>query len=513
MLPLDDIGRLLVKAAERHGSCTALICLDRTLSFSELNDLADRFARGLRDLGIKPGERVTLWLENGWRWVVAYFGLFKAGAVANPVNLLLTPDEVDFIIANCGARAVVGDSSKLRSLSANSELLRIFTDLEYPDGLHRDGARSFNQLIKSDLLDRSTLDSLGEETTGDRIAAVCYTSGTTGRPKGAVLTHRNILHNVAMTSLMHGRCKDDVIVSALPCTHVYGNVVMNGAIGNGSTLVLFPKFEARAVLNAIEEHRCTLLEGVPTMYYYLLRERLEQRVLSSLRMCTVGGQAIPESTIAEVERRFGCPLIELWGMTEMAGLGTTHPHTGPYRHGSIGIGLPFVETKIVPLDHETDCAPGTIGELMVRGPVVMKGYWRDEAATAKAITSDRWLHTGDVASVDADGFIRIVDRLSDMILTAGYNVYPAEIERVVASHPAVAMVAVCRLPDTLKGEIAKAYVVLKAESSLGVDELLTFCRSRLAAYKVPRAIQFVADLPKTSTGKIMRRALASLDDT
>ncbi len=510
MLPLDDIGHLLVTAAERYGNRTALICVDRTLSFSELDDLAERFALGLRDLGVNPGERVTLWLENGWRWVVAYFGIFRAGAVANPVNVLLTPDEVDFIVENCNARAIVGDSTKLRSLNVNSELVKIFTDVEYPASSLRPGEQSFNRLLKGGSLSSQ---SLTDNPAGDRIAAICYTSGTTGRPKGAALSHRNILLNVAMTSLMHGRGKDDVIVSALPCTHVYGNVVMNGAIGNGSTLVLFPKFEARVVLSAIEEYRCTLLEGVPTMYYYLLQERLEQRVLSSLRICTVGGQSIPESTMEEVERRFGCPLIELWGMTEIGGLGTTHPHIGPYRHGSIGIGLPFVETKIVPLTQETDCAQSTIGELMVRGPIVMKGYWRDDEATATAITADGWLHTGDVASKDADGFIRVVDRLSDMILTAGYNVYPAEIERVVASHPAVAMVAVGRLQDPLKGEIAKAYVVLKAEAKLSVEDLLTFCRGRLAAYKVPRAIQFVADLPKTSSGKIMRRALVTLEKT
>src|SRR5882724_3339686 len=269
MLPLDDIGHLLVTAAERYGNRTALICVDRTLSFSELDDLAERFALGLRDLGLNPGERVTLWLENGWRWVVAYFGIFRAGAVANPVNVLLTPDEVDFIVENCNARAIVGDSTKLRSLNVNSELVKIFTDVEYPASSLRPSEQSFNRLLKGD---SASCQSLTDNPAGDRIAAICYTSGTTGRPKGAALSHRNILLNVAMTSLMHGRGKDDVIVSALPCTHVYGNVVMNGAIGNGSTLVLFPKFEARVVLSAIEEYRCTLLEGVPTMYYYLLQE-------------------------------------------------------------------------------------------------------------------------------------------------------------------------------------------------------------------------------------------------
>jgi len=288
---------------------------------------------------------------------------------------------------------------------------------------------------------------------------------------------------------------------------------MNGAFMCGMTLVLLERFNEAEALSAIQAHRATMFEGVPTMYMYLLNcPELENYNLSSLTRCTVGGQTMPISKMQEVEERFDCPLLELWGMTEIAGLGTTHPFYGLNRHGSIGIPLPYVETRIATerasqsLDHDE------VGELMVRGPIVMQGYYANERATRETVEPDGWLHTGDLARKDAEGYIHVVDRKKDMILTAGYNVYPAELERVIAAHPAVAMVAVGGQPDEVKGEIAKAYIVLKAGARVDEQGVLSFCRERLAAYKVPRQVQFVADLPKTSTGKIMRRHLKTLDN-
>jgi len=246
--------------------------------------------------------------------------------------------------------------------------------------------------------------------------------------------------------------------------------------------------------------------------YLLNCPELNKYDLSSLTRCTVGGQTMPVSKMREVEARFGCPLLELWGMTEIAGLGTTHPFYGVNRHGSIGIALPYVETRIAATEDATQTLnQDEVGELMIRGPIVMEGYYGNERATRETIERDGWLHTGDLARTDKEGYIFVVDRKKDMILTAGYNVYPAELERVVAAHPAVAMVAVGSQPDELKGEIAKAYIVLKTGADVDEESILSFCRERLAAYKVPRRVQFVADLPKTSTGKIMRRQLRTLD--
>jgi long-chain acyl-CoA synthetase len=234
--------------------------------------------------------------------------------------------------------------------------------------------------------------------------------------------------------------------------------------------------------------------------------------LSSLTRCSVGGQTMPVAKMEEAEKRFGCPLIELWGMTELAGLGTTFPCHGPHKLGSIGIALPHVEARIADVsDASKTMPPGKVGELMIRGPIVMLGYYGNDAATRETIEPDGWLHTGDLAHVDEDGAIFIVDRRKDMINSGGYKVFPAEIERVVAAHSAVAMVAVGSQPDDLKGEIAKAYVVLKPGAPADAEDIIALCRKELAAYKVPRAVQFVSDLPKTSTGKIMRRELRNLD--
>jgi long-chain acyl-CoA synthetase len=252
---------------------------------------------------------------------------------------------------------------------------------------------------------------------------------------------------------------------------------------------------------------------VPTMYMYMLAHPdFDKFDVSSLTRCTVGGQTMPVAKMAEVEQRFGCPLIELWGMTELAGLGTTFPSNGPHKLGSIGIALPYVEARIADVADANKTMPrGEVGELMIRGPIIMQGYYGNEAATRETIEPDGWLHSGDLASMDDEGAIFIVDRKKDMINTGGFKIFPAEIERVVAAHPAVAMVAVGGQPDELKGEIAKAYVVLKPDAAGDAEDILALCRKELAAYKVPREIQFVPDLPKTSTGKIMRRELHKLD--
>ena len=249
------------------------------------------------------------------------------------------------------------------------------------------------------------------------------------------------------------------------------------------------------------------------MYLYILNHPDQDRFdLSSLTRCTVGGQTMPEAKMEAVEIRFGCPLIELWGMTEVSGLGTTFPFPGTRVHGSIGRALPGTECRIAdPEDGTTTLAADEVGELMVRGPVVMQGYFGNEEETRAALERDGWLHTGDLARMDNDGNVFIVDRKKDMILTAGYNVYPAELERVIAGHPDVALVAVGRASDELKGEIAKAYVVTRKGSTPSADDVLSFCREHLAAYKVPRVVQFVDDVPKTSTGNILRRKLHTLD--
>jgi long-chain acyl-CoA synthetase len=501
---LGSLGEVLPYAARRFGDRRALVTGEGSFSFAELDALSSALAASLANRGVGPGDRVTLYAPNSWEWIVSYYGALKTGAVINPVNVMLTPAEVAYVTADCGAKALIGSSEKIRpALEAGVVGLESIVFGDEPVA----GATPFGELIAG---------SHGFDpvpVAPDALAAICYTSGTTGRPKGAMQSHRAIVLNGAITAQMHLKSELDTVVSALPCPHVYGNVVFNGALMYGLTLVMHPRFDPAEILTSIETHRATMFEGVPTMYLYMLAHPdLDAFDLSSLTRCTVGGQTMPVAKMEEVERRFGCPLIELWGMTEIAGLGTTFPSNGPRKLGSIGIAMPWVEARVGDVaDAGVTMPRGEVGELMIRGPIVMQGYYGNKEATRATIEPDGWLHTGDLATMDEDGAVFVVDRKKDMINTAGFKVFPAEIERVVAAHPSVAMVAVGRVPDEMKGEIAKAYVVLKPDAEPDADGILALCRAQLAAYKVPRAVQFVPDLPKTSTGKIMRRELSTLD--
>ena len=491
---MESVADLLSASARRFGSKTFLRCPDRSLTFDETDRLAGLVAQNLLKLGVQPGDAITLWIENGWRWVVAYYGALRVGAVVNPVNVLLTRSEVEFIARDCRSRLVVASHGHAAGLR---------TALNVPV---LDDRSDFEELLEP-VATEMPLPDVGRE---DR-AAICYTSGTTGHPKGAVLRHRAVLVNTLMTSLMHGRSAADSVVSALPCPHVYGNIVLNSAAGCGMTITLLPRFDPEVALEAIRECQATMFEGVPTMYLRMLDSPdFERLPPHSLRVCTVGGQTMPVPRMREAERRFGAPLLELWGMTELGGLGTTHPHNLPGPPGSIGVALPMHEARVVHMSDSSRPLPRKeVGELMIRGPVVMDGYFGNPAATGETIEADGWLHTGDLAYQDEDGYYFVVDRKKEVIITGGYNVYPAEVERVIAEHSAVAMVAVAAAEDEYKGQVPTAFVVLRSGTQCSEDDIITHCRASLASYKTPVAVQFMDDLPKTSTGKLMRRALAT----
>jgi long-chain acyl-CoA synthetase len=499
------LATLLPWAADRYGDGEALWCEGRGWSFVELNEAAQRFERFLSASGVAAGDRVSLWAPNSAGWVIAYYGALRAGAVINPLNFLLTADEVGYAVRDCEARCLIVGAAKATDalrLVGNGRLEHLVTIGEAPGFVSLENA-----------VNTLAVTSKPAEPDPDATGAILYTSGTTGRPKGAMLSQRALLLNAALTAQMHARCRGETVVTALPLPHVYGAAILNAAVLVGMKLVLHAQFKEAEILASIARHRATLFEGVPTMYHYLLAfPDLDEHELGSLTRCTVGGQTMPLAKMQEAERRLRCPLIELWGMTELGGLGTTHASYAEPCLGSIGVALPHMEVRIAALEKgQADLARGTVGELLIRGPLVMQGYFGNPAATAEAIDEAGWLHTGDLAHQDQQGHIFVVDRRKDMILTAGYNIYPAEIERVIAAHPSVAMVAVCGVPDEIKGEVPKAYIVTRSGASLAVDQIIDHCRSSLAPYKCPRQVAFVADLPKTSTGKIMRRALRSLD--
>ena len=432
----------------------------RTLSFGELDDLSSAFAGALRRGGIEDGDRVSIYSQNRWEWVVAYHGILKAGAVVNPINVMLTPEEVAFVLNDCGARAIITSGDKAAAIvGLREQATRLETVVTFDDSDDRD------RVVPRRLVDerraarrRSPCRSL------ESLSTIGYTSGTTGHPKGAMQSHLAVYLNCALTATMHVRTAADTVVTALPAPHVYGNVVINGTFMAGGTVVLMERFDPGEALRLIDrapgddvrgradDVRDDARRARPRHVRPLQPDPLHRRWPDDRH---VGDRGVG----APFRRR---PLIELWGMTELAGLGTTHALYAPNVHGSIGVALPGVEVRVASFDDAAvTMPPDEAGELMVRGPIVMLGYYGNEAATAATIEPDGWLHTGDVAVADRDGRFFIVDRRKDMIITAGYNVYPAEIERVIAGHPAVAMVAVGSQADAVKGELARAYVVLR----------------------------------------------------
>ena len=502
-----DMGMILPRSARRFGPRPALVAGGRTFTYAELDGLCDRVAGALHEMGVRPGDRVSLYSPNRWEWVVAYHAALRVAAVVNPINVMLTPEEVAFVLNDCGAAVIFTSGEKAEVIAGLTRAVPTLRRVISFDPAGGD-VRLFGDLLSS----AYTAPDVARPAPAD-LSTIGYTSGTTGHPKGAMQSHRAVFLNTAAVFAVQTRTERDVMLNALPLPHVYGNVIMNGTLMVGATLVMLERFDPAVTLAEIQRHHATVFDGVPTMYAMMLADpALPGADLSSLRVCTVGGQTMPAAKMQEWESRSGVPLLEIWGMTELAGAGTSNCSYLPNVHGSIGFALPGVEARVAAIDDARVTVPdGEPGELMIRGPLVMLGYYGNEPATKAAIEPDGWLHTGDIATRDDEGHFFVVDRRKDLILTGGFNVYPAEIERVVAAHPAVAMVAVGSVPDDTLGELARAYVVLRPGVTATQTEIIEHCRPHLAAYKLPRSVRFVPDLPKTSTGKVMRRELKTLD--
>jgi long-chain acyl-CoA synthetase len=506
------LGDITSAAARAFGDRTALVVGGETLSFAALDRRASRLASRLASLGVAPGDRVGLFGANGLDWVTAYYAIAKAGGVITPLSSMLTADELAYTVGDAGARVIIGAADKaamLADLRADGGVDGGVDEVVLWGAGETPGAHDLAALVAAGDPGFTPV----SRAPGDP-AVIGYTSGTTGRPKGAVQSHRAVVGAGVGTALMAARTAEDRVVSALPLFHVYGACVLNAAMLAGSTLITLPRFDAVAMLEAIQTHRATILDGVPTVYYYLLSHPdFDRYDLSSLRLCWVGGQTLPAAKSLEFTRRTGCPVHEVWGMTELAGATTANPLYGVNKPGTIGLPYPGNAFRVVnPDDATQELPPGEAGELMYRGPLVMIGYHDNPDATAETIRPDGWLHTGDIAVMDEDGYATIVDRKKDVIVTAGFNVYPAELERVLCMHPSVALAAVGRIADEAKGELAKAYVIVTPGTEVSVEALIAHCRAHLSAYKVPRAIQFVDAVPMTASGKIMRRMLSDIDD-
>jgi len=502
-----NLAVLLEESAKEKPEKPALIFGEHEMTYAELRDAAKRFANALAGLGVEPGDKVALMLPNVPQFAIAYYGILSLGAIVVPLNVLLKGPEVAYHLGDSDAVALVAWEDFLEEARKGFEEAEGCENLilvEEPDGEGApEGTHGFDGLLEESSTKHETAQTRPEDT-----AVVIYTSGTTGRPKGAELTHFNMFYNaVCNADKLLGLGEDDVEIAVLPLFHIFGQTcVMNAGVYAGNTVVLVPRFEPEAVLEAIQSSGVTVFTGVPTMYQYLLRHpELDGYDTSSLRIGVSGGAAIPLEVLKAVEQRFGIVVLEGYGLSETSPTTCFNRSAGQRKVGSIGLPIWGTEARVVD-EEDREVPRGERGELVVRGHNVMKGYYKNPEATEEAMRGG-WFHTGDMATIDEDGFVFIVDRVKDMIVRGGYNVYPREIEEVLYEHPAVAEVAVIGTPHEDLGEEVQAVVALKEGESVTEEEIVAFAKERVAAYKYPRSVLFMDDLPKTATGKILKREL------
>ncbi len=506
-----NLATILRSSALRGPDRQAVLFQDHTISHGQLHGLAQRFAGGLVKLGIKPGEHVALMLPNVPQFTIAYFGAHYAANPVIPLNVLLTPDEIAYHLEDSDAVAIVvweGLHAQAKAAFERVPTCRHFivARANPSDVAAAEGEHNMNALLGAAEPVRDLAPTAADDT-----AVILYTSGTTGRPKGAELTHFNMFYNAeyAGTKLLPPSASS-VYLCTLPLFHSFGQTcVQNGALIQGGAIVLLPKFEPVAAFELMQKHRVTHFAGVPTMYFALLHSPgAERYALPNLKYCLSGGSAMPVEVMRAFEAKYKVPVLEGYGLSETSPVASFNVLERPVKPGSIGVPLQHVEFKLVD-DREREIAQtGAPGEICIQGVNVMKGYYKRPEATAQAI-KDGWFFTGDVAQRDEDGYYFIVDRKKDMILRGGFNVYPREVEEVLYQHPAVLEAAVIGVPHPSHGEEVKAVLALKPGEQVSEEQIIAYCKEHLAAYKYPRTVEFRASLPKGPTGKILKRELRS----
>jgi long-chain acyl-CoA synthetase len=490
-----NLGCNPTTTAQAHGQSPVLRLGEAALSYAELDDATARVAGLLRERGLQPGDRVGIMLPNVPQFAFAYYGVLRAGCAVVPMNVLLKEREVAFYLRDPEAKLVFAwhefaQAAQQGASDAGAECVVV-------------APGEFEGLL-------GTTAPAAEvaQRTGDDTAVILYTSGTTGKPKGAELTHANLARNVEVMLDLFSIDTNDVILGALPLFHSFGQTcALNAAVTSGACLTLIPRFEPGLVLETIQRDRVTVFEGVPTMYMALLNHPERDRFdASTLRLCVSGGAALPVEVLRGFEQAFGCVVLEGYGLSETSPVASFNHPDRERKPGSIGTPIAGVEMRVVD-DQRQEVAQGDVGEITIRGHNVMKGYWNRPEATAEAIDDEGWFYTGDMARIDEDGCFFIVDRKKELIIRGGYNVYPREIEEVLYEHPAVREAAVVGVPHAELGEEVGAAVALKPDAEIGAAELRDFVRDRVAAYKYPRHLWFVEELPKGPTGKILKREI------
>ncbi|MCA1723379.1 MAG: long-chain fatty acid--CoA ligase [Thermomicrobia bacterium] len=499
------LAELVRDVAQRDGTKPAIIFQDTEISYAALDAAIERAANGLVARGIGHGDRVGMLLPNLPQFVIAYYAVQRIGGVVVPINVLYKAEEIAYVLSDSEARALfVYEGFYPNAAEALPNVPSVANVFFVGTGDAPPGTTPWSVLTDGAAPERAPV-----VIAPDDLATICYTSGTTGRSKGAMLSHRNFLANCEQCDRLP-RCtpqEDDRALVVLPLFHIYGmNVCMTGMLRIGATMLLIPRFEATQVLEQMQNHRCTVLYGAPPMFVaWVNHPDLESFDLSLVRFAFSGAAALPVQVLETFRDKTGVEIVEGYGLTEASPVSHSNAAGSINKPGTIGPAIPDVAVRLVDND-DCDVPTGTEGEILLRGENIMVGYWRNPEATAEALRGG-WFHTGDIATVDDDGYYTVVDRKKDMINAGGFKIWPREVEEVLYRHPAVQEAAVVAIPDAYTGERPMAFVALKDGQSATADDLIAYCRAHLATFKAPRQIEFRPELPKLSTGKILRRAL------
>lgn len=523
------VHEMFEHAAQKFSDHTALSFLGTAITYKQLRESIIRCAGALQHLGVLPKERVMLWLPNCPQMVISFYAALSIGSIVVPANPLYSEKELEYQLNDSGAQTLITldllfarvnsikDRTLLKKIVVGTiqdylpPLKKVLYPLfgkpsgEVPELKESEDIVLFRNLVRSDYEPVPVPDIHPYD-----IAVLQYTGGTTGTSKGAMLSHRNIVcNNMQMRHWYYiVREGQEIFISVLPFFHSYGlSVAMNLPLSVGATLILMPRFIPKDVLKAIAHYKATFFPGIPAIYAALNTAKETRKYdISSVNYCISGSAPLPLSVLSNFEQITKSTIIEGYGLTEASPVTHCNPIQNQRKIGSIGLPLPDTDCKIVDLETGQELPSGNEGELCIRGPQVMQGYWRKPDETS-LVLKDGWLHTGDIARMDADGYFYIVERKKDMIISEGYNVYPLELDAFLMSHAKVSEAAVVGVPDELRGEKIIAYVVLKEGATATQDEIIKYCRDNLAKYKIPRRIIFTEQLPKSLVGKVLRRVL------
>ncbi|WP_246943980.1 long-chain-fatty-acid--CoA ligase [Bacillus pinisoli] len=510
-IPNKTMPQILQDTTQTYPDHNALTFYHKKISYRELSTLVGAFASALQQNGVTKGDRVAIMLPNCPQYVISYYGTLTVGAIVTQLNPMLVERELQYILNDSGAETIVIFDAlypRLKAIQSETSVKKVVVVSLQPTEQTFTPDLMFEQFLAAGNGKVSYVDI----DPAEDVAILQYTGGTTGRSKGAMLTHRNLVANIYQCVEFY---KDDLqfgqerYLTVIPLFHVFGmTACMNFAIFTGSSSILLPRFDLQEVLNTIQAEKPTIFPGVPTMYVAITNHpEAEKYGIDSIRICNSGSAPMPVELLREFERKTGARILEGYGLSEASPVTHCNPNFAERKPGTIGIGYPSTEYKVVDLaEGITEVDPGELGELIIRGPQVMKGYWNMPEETANTLR-DGWLYTGDIARMDDEGYVSIMDRKKDMIIAGGFNIYPRDIEEILYEHPAVMEAVVVGVPDEYRGETVKAVIVPKAGKEVSEDEIIQYCRENMSAYKVPRLVEFRAELPKTSVGKILRRVI------